>query len=342
VWPDMGDAVMQRRPAPRGGGRARRDPGRPIHGALIPRRRARRPHVAAARQGQAGARGGAAPGGASTASATHRPPPATSCGAAGSSSVCNETFERVVRARRPEMVTVVGPAGIGMSRLARAGGTRVGQRGGRSRPMPALRRRHHVLARGGDRPPDQPSPRGDGDRRPAGGGEEGRRVAERVVRVIGMLRGGVAVEQGAGPCAASSRHERRSGRSSWCATSRTSSCPWRHAPTFTSATRRARSARRAPVRRARRLPPRAGPPLARRAASRWRAGAPRAGDRRRPPAGDGRPRRPGARRPAGRRQPARANRGAAARRRLGSRGGRAGARARARPAGPSGPGPRRC
>ena len=149
--------------------------------------------------------------------------------------VLKQTFQRVQAERRPALVTVVGPAGVGKSRLvARARALRRRPAGVRllaSRAVPGLRQ-HVVL---GARRRDQGAVR-DLRRRPRRGGrEEGRRRRPRAVRrrrarpADPRARGrGRATRASAGRTCSrrgggSSSGWRRATR--WCSCSRTSTGP---------------------------------------------------------------------------------------------------------------------
>ena len=63
------------------------------------------------------------------------------------------TYDEVVAAGRPRLLTVTGEAGLGKSRLIADFVADASARGhGDARPLPGLRRRHHVLAARRDRP----------------------------------------------------------------------------------------------------------------------------------------------------------------------------------------------
>ena len=106
------------------------------------------------------------------------------------------TFDDVVANRRPAVVTLIGPAGIGKSRLAGAMLDAVADRaefvGGRCLPYgegitywPIA----EIVRRLADRPEE------DALARAAGGGVEGRTIAYRIARVVGLKSGAVAVEE---------------------------------------------------------------------------------------------------------------------------------------------------
>ena len=76
--------------------------------------------------------------------AAARPAPRPLVGRAYELAALESLYARVVAERRPHLVTVVGHAGIGKSRLVDEFARRP------SRPLPALRRGHHVLGAAGD------------------------------------------------------------------------------------------------------------------------------------------------------------------------------------------------
>ena len=78
-----------------------------------------------------------------------------SSGASASVPCLRPRFSNVVRDRTCHLLTVLGGAGVGKSRLVWefAGGL-AERRDGPARPLPALRRGHHLLAAGRDRPGD--------------------------------------------------------------------------------------------------------------------------------------------------------------------------------------------
>jgi class 3 adenylate cyclase/tetratricopeptide (TPR) repeat protein len=108
----------------------------------------------------------------------------------------HEAFDAVVRSRRPRLVTLVGPAGIGKSRLARAllddaagRGTVVTGRclsyGEGITYYPVA----EIVRRLAERPEEAAIAE------LAGGGGEGARIASRVARAVGFSHGSVAVEE---------------------------------------------------------------------------------------------------------------------------------------------------
>jgi class 3 adenylate cyclase len=108
-----------------------------------------------------------------------------------------EAFDGVVASRRPAMVTLLGPAGIGKSRLARALLDETAGRAtavvGRCLPYgegvtywPVTEIVRRLCERADEAAIAEL----------AGGGDEGRRIASRVARVVGFSSGTVAVEEG--------------------------------------------------------------------------------------------------------------------------------------------------
>ena len=125
-------------------------PGEVLIGRADARARRRRGRGRAGRaaraegQGRAGRRLPAA-----AACATRRSGGTTrrSSAASASSRSLREAWERVRAEQRCELVTVVGDAGVGKSRLA-GGGSGLDRGDGRPRPLPSLRRGDHLLAGG--------------------------------------------------------------------------------------------------------------------------------------------------------------------------------------------------
>ena len=123
-------------------------------------------------------------------------------------------YERVVSTASSHLLTVLGQAGMGKTRLvgeavaALAAGDRA------ARPLPVLRRGHHLLAGGRDRPPGRRHRRhrrpGRGQRQAAAAGRAGRRRA----------RGGTTSPAGSPSSSGSrpppARPRRRPGRSGGC------------------------------------------------------------------------------------------------------------------------------
>jgi class 3 adenylate cyclase/tetratricopeptide (TPR) repeat protein len=108
----------------------------------------------------------------------------------------HETFNAVVQSRRPMLVTLVGPAGIGKSRLAKALLDDAAERAtavtGRCLSY-GEGTTYYPLAEIVRRLTERPDEAAIAEL--AGGGGEGARIASRVARAVGFSRGSVAVEE---------------------------------------------------------------------------------------------------------------------------------------------------